>query len=117
MGEQEEQIDVLELVDGGHHQGRHEVGLQVKQSNATKKLVKEKNDDITIIEDVRTVSKKRKSGPKQNHLVRQPGDTEEENNDDEHLDHPLLIGKHRPIPHSVHLARCPVECHKDTLSC
>ena len=28
MGEEKEQVDVLELVDGRHHQGRHEVGLQ-----------------------------------------------------------------------------------------
>ena len=47
------------------------------------------------------------------YLIRKPGETEEENDDDEHLDHPLLVGQHRPIPHPVPLARCPVECHQN----
>ena len=29
MREKKDQVDVLELVDGGHHQGSHEVGLQI----------------------------------------------------------------------------------------
>ena len=47
------------------------------------------------------------------YLVRKPGEAEEEDDDDEHLDDPLLVGQHRPIPHSVPLARCPVECHQN----
>ena len=47
---------------------------------------------------------------KDKHLVRQPGEAEEGDNDEEHLDHPLLVGQHCTIPHSVPLARRPDVC-------
>ena len=47
------------------------------------------------------------------YLVRKPGEAEEGDDDEEHLDHPLLVGQHCPIPHSVPLARRPVEYHQE----
>ena len=136
MGEEEEQVDVLELVDGRHHQGHHEVGLQkiachkrAMQQKIGLKKGYEKDEDMMIIElvfnhkqqgqeDYQEEAKGEEeqfdqSDSEEMYLVRKPGEAEEEDDDDEHLDDPLLVGQHRPIPHSVPLARCPVECHQN----
>ena len=70
----------------------------------------------------------------QGYLVRKPGEAEQEDNDDEHLDHlrysflsellwfvskqdlyhSFLVGKHGAISQSISLSRCPdVECDEN----